>query len=494
MKKIIYYLIVHFSITAWPFLNFYGSKTNHKLISIISFSLLFCIFWGIGLLVSELIRKFFKLSRERVLVLYTICIIWFFSFQAFENFIISNNLATYKPSYWYVAILLGALCTAYIMSRLVAFQKALQLFVLIIFSFSLLENIIVAFNKEKEKISFQNQKMSNFSFAFKEKPNIYYLLLDAYPRADALKTFENYDNTNFVNFFKNKGFIVAEKSYSNYSNTSESLSSIFQLDYLKEGDVQWDDVLSPDKIAFSILKDNNYRFILLPPFCDFLQGRKTADLVISSGFPILFSMSNISFIRTSFGVLFLRLIDYFLYFNINDVRKVLQFTRKEEDFVFIHYLHFHDYAYDKNCKINPQLVVKKNSEGFQTNISCINSFIMDSINEIMAHDPKSIILVQADHGPWFWRAPPFYWLEQAKDSADEVEKAYAIFSAIYIPDLDKNSSIAKYLADSPSPVNNFRIIFSHLANSPVDLLPNRQFKIDGQEVTHYRREAVTKEN
>ena len=53
-----------------------------------------------------------------------------------------------------------------------------------------------------------------------EKPDIYYILLDGYPRRDILKAYYQYDNTPFIKQLKDLKFKVLEGGSSNYTRTN----------------------------------------------------------------------------------------------------------------------------------------------------------------------------------------------------------------------------------------------------------------------------------
>ena len=101
----------------------------------------------------------------------------------------------------------------------------------------------------------------------------------------------------------------------------------------------------------------------------------------------------------------------------------------------------------------------------------------ESIDEIIKNDPNSIIIVQGDHSPMEW---------QSKDNFKNPEKMFPILSAVYVPGLDQKGGMAKYLSNSPTPVNDFRIIFSYLSKTPINLLPDRHFGTEFNELTHLR--------
>ena len=65
-------------------------------------------------------------------------------------------------------------------------------------------------------------------------PDIYYIILDGYARADVLEEVYGYDNGEFIDYLKEKHFRVARKSKSNYCQTALSLASSLNSGYLQE--------------------------------------------------------------------------------------------------------------------------------------------------------------------------------------------------------------------------------------------------------------------
>jgi hypothetical protein len=65
-------------------------------------------------------------------------------------------------------------------------------------------------------------------------PNIYYIILDAYGRADILEEVYGYDNSDFLGFLNRRGFFIAERSQANYAQTELSLASSLNLSYLDD--------------------------------------------------------------------------------------------------------------------------------------------------------------------------------------------------------------------------------------------------------------------
>ena len=63
-------------------------------------------------------------------------------------------------------------------------------------------------------------------------PDIYYIILDGYARADVLDSVYGYDNSEFIFWLEQHGFQVARGSRSNYSQTYLSLASSLNMTYL----------------------------------------------------------------------------------------------------------------------------------------------------------------------------------------------------------------------------------------------------------------------
>jgi hypothetical protein len=64
------------------------------------------------------------------------------------------------------------------------------------------------------------------------RPDIYYIILDSYGRADDIQKYLGYDNTPFLNNLREMGFFVADCSLTNYPSTEISLASSLNIDYL----------------------------------------------------------------------------------------------------------------------------------------------------------------------------------------------------------------------------------------------------------------------
>ena len=101
-------------------------------------------------------------------------------------------------------------------------------------------------------------------------PDIYYIILDTYTRADALEQEFNYDNYAFLADLRARGFFVGTCSQSNYPSTAASLTSSLNFAYLDQIDPRLSDTADdPSQLVpyltnntvFQALKELGYQIV-----------------------------------------------------------------------------------------------------------------------------------------------------------------------------------------------------------------------------------------
>lgn len=121
-------------------------------------------------------------------------------------------------------------------------------------------------------------------------PDIYHIVLDAYPRDDVLRSAYGHENRAFTDHLAGKGFRIGTASYSNYTHTGLSLASALNFNYLDSLVTGIDDEsenwkglenLKDDARSVRLLKRAGYRHIVV------LNGWETsppplADIVLSA--------------------------------------------------------------------------------------------------------------------------------------------------------------------------------------------------------------------
>jgi len=305
-------------------------------------------------------------------------------------------------------------------------------------------------------------------------PDMYYIILDGYPRADVLMDEYGYDNSEFIQALRDLGFYVAECSQSNYSNTGPSLTSSLNLDYLQT----LSDTIRPEEDdlldLFKMLDDNavqasvsNMGYKTISFASGFLWAEwRDADVFIAppdgpmTEFETTVLLSSYARTLNDLGNV------NFADIHAERFRARTQLVLGSFDklapapgpkFVFIHLIVPHaPFAFDENGNpVAPGLVPPK--EGYLTQVKFINKFILPGLKTLIEKSTiPPVIILQGDHGPL------------QKDLQMKILNAY------YLPDG------AEALYPSISPVNSFRVVFNKYFSTKFPLLEDISYYSDGR--------------
>ena len=91
----------------------------------------------------------------------------------------------------------------------------------------------------------ENFSIDNLTYAsnLDYKPDVYYIIFDAYPRSDQLLEHFGYDNREMIAFLEDNQFYVAHKSHANYPMTPLSLASSMNMQYMDFTQVMMDGLM-----------------------------------------------------------------------------------------------------------------------------------------------------------------------------------------------------------------------------------------------------------
>ena len=353
---------------------------------------------------------------------------------------------------------------------------------------------------------FSNQIMDStlyfeeHSFSVSESdslPNVYYIILDGYPRNDVLKKHLDFDNNEFINFLKQREFYVAENSYSNYSLSSTSIPATMNMNYINfltdelgEDSRSYDPLLGKD---FGLYADNQviknfksmgYKVAKIGSVPMYLHEIPLADLSLC--YKSIHLMDNRLFdtvARTS-------MIGYFIERWSEDLQRQIILCAFEElpkissyyeepVFVWSHIMlpHFPLIFGANGEPITPgeSLLVMNNPHVFEgtdsswnikqqflQQLQFANKKSMELVDKILENEKQSIIIIQSDHGSAFD-------VDLDDPTDDDVHQRLSNINAIYFPD-EKPREI---LMNDPTNVNTFRIVFNSYFGSDYDILEDK---------------------
>ena len=321
----------------------------------------------------------------------------------------------------------------------------------------------------------------------KNYPDVYYIVLDAYTSASSLKKFVNFDNQEFVSYLTNKGFSVNHKSYSNYDRTIQSITSTMNMMYLNSlteeqvGNLWLKDEMLVKSTVLQNFKSAGYKNIILHRAITIFNDSPLSDLEMCKKSKFTNSQLLSMTIRTSIlGFLLekweLQQMRDAALCNFSELQKQHQ-KFDEPIFVFSHILVPHPpYLFSPEgepvSSARPQgLEDWDYKEGYINSVKFANKKIMQVVDELLS-DPENqpVIIIQADHGSYFD-------FDTGKPSKENIEQHMSILSAYYLPNVEENLSDGVI-----TPVNTFRTVFNSYFNTDYDLLENKMYWIDYDDV------------
>jgi len=334
----------------------------------------------------------------------------------------------------------------------------------------------------------------------KPLPNIYHIVLDGYTSSEVLQNSFNYDNSGFEEKLLNLGFQIPENAYSNYDETTSSLGSILNMDFVQS-------LLSPEKpdpkrqllinkmvngevrkllsgkgyhiVAF----ENDYLWSLWKN-ADYYMKPETRSFIIAPINPFELIALNHSFIR-----IFINKNPYLLNEFLDQIGHLSQDKYVEQTyilenlaripkylspmFVYAHATITHvPFIFEPDGTIIAARDQGNNESNFEdenirksyvSSLQYMNLRLIPILEEIIKNDPDSIIILHGDHG----------YPGRDRNS---------IFFATY----DPQNSIES--GKCFTPVNLYRYIFNNWFGADYSLLPNELYKITTRE--YYQFESL----
>jgi hypothetical protein len=325
------------------------------------------------------------------------------------------------------------------------------------------------------------------------RPNIYYIVLDAYTRADILKEIYSFDNSAFLRGLESRGFVVTPKSYANYGWTYHSLASSLNMAYidpaaLKIGGRSADQEplyrMIQDNKVMSFLKSRGYEVLCFSS--SFKPGDiKRADRTM--GFEGTTSEFRTAFLNTTPLPMFLGLKAGLETYgahrsHILDAFRTLEASAAQKGpfFFFVHLMSPHppfvfgpdgepvepDYLFslvdaDLMHGGGPE-AVRDYISHYRDQVSFLDKKLLHAVDVILSRSTEPpIIILQGDHG------------SRAYASLDRPEACFlkenlAILNAYYLP-----GGAGALVYPEITPVNTFRLIFKRYFGAEMNLLEDK---------------------
>lgn len=310
-------------------------------------------------------------------------------------------------------------------------------------------------------------------------PNIYFLLVDGYARADVLE--EMFPGRLKLDSFRTDleglGFVFSPRATANYGMTDLSVPSTLQMSYLfVDGDqYDWDYLkrsLAGDNQVVDTLRRAGYQFWYAPAstWATPCAGLEDRCIQRTSGL----TETELAVLKTTplHGVASRLHRSEALPPNPRALLEtVLEDETRSPRFLFAHIMSPHPpYLYDRNCDIRRAGHITwspRDRDLYADAVLCLNQQLRAAVRHLVERDPTAAIIIQADHGPGFTHD-----LESTAPVTEAaIRERFSILSAIRLGPQCPSTTIPADL----TPVNTFRVLFGCLSGRSVELLQNRGF-------------------
>lgn len=319
------------------------------------------------------------------------------------------------------------------------------------------------------------------------RPDIYYVLLDAYARADVLAAHYEHDNGPFLRELEGLGFRVLDRARANYAWTLQSVGSTLGLGYLLPKGVRA--LFNPrdtSRMAAMIRRPHARRFLAQ-------QGYET--LSVASGAQLFDHTDFDTRVNSSFSETENLLLRFSL---VGELFPTLAFANRRAQldralaalapppadapprFAMVHVLAPHPpYVWrEDGSPAEPFPVFDIHDNGpvidsimgpgwyrarYRDQLRHLNARLLARLREILARtDRESVVILQGDHGPLSHAA--------TMTPAEKLRERFAILHAWRGPP----ELLAKLRPDQ-TPVQTFRLLFDELFGAAYGPLPDESF-------------------
>jgi hypothetical protein len=350
------------------------------------------------------------------------------------------------------------------------------------------------------------------------RPDIYFIVLDAYTGSRSLARNFGFDNSHFERDLRARGFFVPRHSRSNYVSTFLSLASMLNWTYLEDLPVELEErgkdrtlptAMIENNRAMRSLKAAGYQFFFIPSAYPQTAANRYADRLVAprgagpSAYPeFLVAWVASTPARPLIGVVCLlaRCRADLLPFQPEPAERIRWKFELLGDlagqpgpkFVFAHLIvPHHPYVFKPDCSPRARVLLlaadsaseRQIRSEYVEQVQCVNRQVLALVDRLVAdaHQPPVIIL-QADHGhgrfPGIGNPPP---LQEA--DPERVAERTDIFAAYYMPGAEGEAG----LYDSITPINVFPAVLRHYFGASIPPLEDRIYYSSHDEPYRFTR-------
>ena len=318
-------------------------------------------------------------------------------------------------------------------------------------------------------------------------PDVYHILLDGYGRQDILQEVYGFNNSNFIDFLRDRGFYVADKSVANYPMTTFSLASTLNMRYLtSEIDQHRKKGMTDRSYFLDIIRDHEVgRMFQSLGYRHVHFGTTFLATETSANADIVYNFSNLLLHREFSTVLLRTTMLRELEPSVVDLHRYTLAKLREiqhidgPTYTFAHLLMPHmPFVFDRHGNVRSDVPLGLQfvdmTGGWEAKQEYIEQmlYLNDEMEKLVDHLLNTsrhppIIVIHSDHGTAA--------LHPGKKSTFEqwgplIHERTGILNAYYVPE-----PVRQRLYPTITPLNSFRLIFTHGFKLNYPRLKDRSF-------------------
>ena len=431
---------------------------------------------AIGFVVSISFIIFFSYGHVHNLISY--------NFELRHFYLLTIFLAFFAISIYYF------IKTKRKLNNIIKITNAMGIILIVISGMNIISDNVVG----NTSIDFIDTSSNINTNQINDKPDVYYIILDAYAGNDILNDYFGYDNNEFILFLKENNFHVVPHALTNYPTTALSLASSLNMKYL--------DCVENSKVTREEFRESESCFGPSIAY-DMVQNNEIMKKFNQEGYTIINSYSGIEPTR-NFDIAFSNLcgkysgimnseltitligksiLNPFYVELFEDVKRdqilcvlsELEEVHKKYDksiFVFAHLMLPHSpYIFGPNGEsVSPEKMearwegLENDKQGYLNQVKFANKKLEQIITTIIDESTiPPIIIIQGDHG----LKSKINDLNNPTNK--EIHNRLSIINAYHIPTTNE----LPY--QNITPVNSFRVVFNELFDEKLEILPNLNY-------------------
>jgi hypothetical protein len=301
-------------------------------------------------------------------------------------------------------------------------------------------------------------------------PDVYWIVLDGYPRSDVLQEFFNFDNRPFVERLKGLNFTVYDRAVASFPETVFSIPSTLSMGFLVDGAApsprmpslaELQRAVRGQNVVVNTFRAMGYRYVHFQNGYDYLTECPIEGAAIcikgnvqSSGSAIQLDEFNIAVLSKTPAMDLIAMFadadrsirdSMFMRGAVHELTNRLSQLPEggEPFFLYAHVLAPHPpIRFKRDCSVRtaaPDLLDWNSTDkaAFLDQLVCVNDETITLLEKVVQKDPQAIIVLQSDHGTAFrgqFNKPFDGW-----DPSDLKER-FGPLNALRMPDVCSNDA------------------------------------------------------